>query len=65
MDKAFLEQFNEWVKRWLEKAKDIELESHRNYLFYISKVYEDTAECLEVFFRLSEEFFKEIHNKAD
>lgn len=59
----FRKKFDDWVKEQLENKYNIELEKYHNYLFYITQVSRDSEEGLKMFFELSENFFREVHEK--
>lgn len=61
---AFKENFHDWVKIQLESTHNVMLEDHRNYLFYINKVYKNQEEGVKVLFTLSEDFLKKYTVKS-
>lgn len=61
IDMEFKEKFHEWVRRWIETNQNIVFDEERNYLFYIQQVCQNQEQCMSLFFRLSEEFFCELH----
>lgn len=63
IDRAFRQQFNDWIKIQLERKHNIQLEPHRNYLYYIHEIYKDTEDSLKIFFELCDEFFSELHSE--
>lgn len=63
IDIAFKNQFHDWVRIQLEKKYKIKLEKNRDYLTYISEVYQDLEQGLKVFFELCDEFFIEMHKE--
>ncbi len=60
IDSTFMYEFHNWVKDKLEKSRNVDLESGRNYVFYLSKAYEEPKEQLDAFFEFCEEFFEEF-----
>lgn len=60
IDSTFMYEFHSWVKDKLEKSRNVDLGSGRNYVFYLSEVYEEPKEQLDAFFELCEEFFEEV-----
>lgn len=63
LNNYFKREFHEWVRRWIEENKNIELDGSKNYLMYIQEVCEMEKECLSMFFELAELFFQECHSK--
>ena len=60
IDLTFMYEFHSWVKDKLEKSRNVEFDSGRNYVFYLREVYEEPKEQLDAFFELCEEFFEEV-----
>ncbi len=60
IDSTFMYEFHNWVKDKLEKSRNVDLESGRNYVFYLSEAYEEPKEQLDAFFEFCEEFFEEF-----
>ena len=65
LNNYFKFEFNEWVKKWIEKNKNVELESGGNYLIYIQQINETQQECFDMFYELTEIFFQEWHSKLE
>lgn len=63
VDNAFSYEFHDWTQNCLEKQYNIKMEDHRDYLYYIKQVCKNSEEGLELFFELSREFFKEVHQR--
>ena len=63
LNNYFKREFHEWVRRWIQQNKNIELDGSKNYLMYIQEVCETEKECLSMFFELAELFFQEGHSK--
>lgn len=60
IDLMFMYEFHSWVKDKLEKSRNVNLGRGRNYVFYLSEIYEEPKEQLDVFFDFCEEFFEEV-----
>lgn len=60
IDSMFMYEFHSWIKDKLEKSRNIDLGSGKNYVFYLSEVYEEPKEQLDAFFEFCEEFFEEV-----
>ncbi len=60
IDSTFMYEFHSWVKDKLEKSRNVELESGRNYVFYMREVYEDPKEQLDAFLSSVKNFSKKL-----
>ena len=63
IDIIFKNEFHEWVQKWIEKNKNIYFDEERDYHFYIQKISQTQQQCFDLFFRLCDLFFHELHNR--
>lgn len=60
-DMMFKREFHEWVRKWIERNKNIVFDEDRNYLFYIQQVCQNQEQSVKLFFQLAREFFDGVH----
>ena len=60
VDSMFKYEFHNWVRNKLKKSRCVEFDIERDYVYYLSEVFEDPKERLDVFFEFCEEFFEEV-----
>lgn len=65
IDKGFQDEFHDWTRKWLEKNEKIFFTVSVGYDFYIQSICETQQECFDLFFKLCDIFFKELHDRID
>ncbi|WP_172253552.1 hypothetical protein [Saccharibacillus deserti] len=61
VDTHFSEEFHRWVKGWIKNNLGINFEEEHGWYEYIAASTKSNEEAFELFFRLTDEFFREFH----
>lgn len=63
IDICFRDRIHDWIKKEIEKRKNIQFELNVGYDYYIEAVCDNGEQEVALFFELCEEFFEEMKNK--
>lgn len=65
IDYAFSYQFHNWVKHALEEQEKTQLDTNRNYIYYICCICQEEEQKLALFFKLCRKFFGDVKEERE